>query len=139
MISIGYLIVRRDLQYNISHTLTYLSRCNYSVLLRPSRDFALFGQSMNAVDLAPTVIMLYTNATVETTRATSKVGQNYFDKFSRKWFGFQYVPHLHSRVSLKGLLLCFFAGCLFTDAKRFRSSTIRNYVAALHGPSKGPN
>ena len=98
MISIGYLIVRRDLQYNISHTLTYLSRCNYSVLLRPSRDFALFGQSMNAVDLAPTVIMLYTNATVETTRATSKVGQNYFDKFSRKWFGFQYVPHLHSRV-----------------------------------------
>ena len=88
----------------------------------------LFGELMNNIELSSTVTMLYTNATVETTRSTSKVGQNYFSKFTTQSFGFPYMPHLHSRVSLKGLLLCFFAGSLFTDAKRFQSSTVKNYV-----------
>ena len=83
---------------------------------------------MNDIELSSTVTMLYTNATAETTRSTSKVGQNYFSKFTTQWFGFPYVPHLHSQISLKGLLLCFFAGSLFADAKRFQSSTIKNYV-----------
>ena len=99
-------------------------------------DFVLVGQSINAIELTPTVTMLYTNATVETTRATSKVGQNYFNKFSSQWFGFPFKPHLHSRVSLKGLLLCFFAGSLFTNAKRFQSSTIKNYVGHVLCPRR---
>ena len=72
--------------------------------------------------------MLYENATVETTRSTYRVGQNYFRKFTDLWLNSPYLPFLHSRLSLKGLLLCFFAGHLFANDKQFQSSTIRNYV-----------
>ena len=88
----------------------------------------MFGLSETNNALTSTVIMLYSNSTAETTRSSSKVGQNHFRKFAKRWFNFIYLPQLHSRVSLKGLLLCFFAGSLFADTNQYQSSTIRNYV-----------
>ena len=83
---------------------------------------------MATSDLAATVETLYTNATAESTRLSCMVGQNYFQKFTNSILGFSFRPNLRAGLTLKGLLLCFFAGSLFENAKKFQSATIRNYV-----------
>ena len=83
---------------------------------------------MASRDLAATVEMLYTYATVESTRLSCMVGQGYFQKFTNSLLGYSFRPTLHSGLSLKGLLLCFFTGSLFDNPKNFQSATIRNYV-----------
>ena len=88
----------------------------------------MFGNCISDEGLTSIVNMLYKRATAESTRSTSRVGQNYFKNFTTNYLGFSYTPELQSRLSLKGLLLCFFAGNLFANAKQFQSSTIRNYV-----------
>ena len=51
-----------------------------------------------------------------------------FQVFANSFLGFSFQPGLHSGLTLKGLLLCFFTGSLFNNSKNFESSTIRNYV-----------
>ena len=60
----------------------------FSSVKGPLEDFTQFGQSLSDDALTSTVKMLYTNATVESTRSTSKMGQQYFCEVTKQWFGF---------------------------------------------------
>ena len=90
-----------------------------------------FGQSINNSRLTTTVLWLYNNATAESSRRTARCGVNRFNNFTLKYFGGQITPKADSKMSLKGLLLCYFAGTLFLDSKNLQYTTIRNYISHI--------
>ena len=95
-----------------------ISKGFYPAFKGPERLLRQFGQLLNNAQLTSTVISLYKNATAESSRRTARCGVNHFKKFTLKYFGGQLTPIANTKMSLKGLLLCFFAGALFLDPKK---------------------
>ena len=81
--------------------------------------------------MTTTVLWLHNNATAESSRRTARCGINRFKKFTLEYFGGQITPIANTEMSLKGLLLCYFAGALFLDPKNLQYTTIRNYISHI--------
>ena len=77
------------------------------------------------------VLSLYKNATGESSRRTSKCGINHFRCFALQYIGTELHPISLKSISLKGLLLSFFAASLFLNPKNLQYATIRNYVGHI--------
>ena len=103
----------------------------YPAFKGPETLLRQFGQSINNSRLTTTVLWLYNNATAESSRRTARCGVNRFNNFTLKYFGGRITPKADSKMSLKGLLLCYFAGTLFLDSKNLQYTTIRNYISHI--------
>ena len=90
-----------------------------------------FGQVINDKPLTFIVLWLYKHANAKSSCRTSQSGVNQFRKFSEKYFGNTLSPIPYKCMSLKGLLLCFFAGALFLHPKNLKFTTIRNYIGHI--------
>ena len=78
--------------------------------------------------LATTVATLFENATAKSSKETTKCGKKQFRRFALRYIGSYFVPQNQHKLSLRGLVLCFFTASLFLNTKNLKSSTIRNYV-----------
>ena len=103
----------------------------YPAFKGPEKLLRQFGQLINNSSLTTTVLWLYNNATAESSRRTTRCGENRFKKFTLEYFGGLITPIPNTKMSLKGLLLCYFAGALFLDPKNLQFTTIRNYISHI--------
>ena len=99
----------------------------------PEAVIQQFGRLIGQDDLMSMVVCLYKNATSESSRRTSKCGINHFRRFALQYLGSNLLPVTMKTISLKGLLLCFFAASLFLNPKNLQYATIRNYVGHIRG------
>ena len=97
----------------------------------PEAVFQQFGRLIRQDDLKLVVLYLYKNATSESSRRSSKCGINHFHRFALQYLGTKIQPTTTKSVSLKGLLLSFFAASLFVNPKNLQYATIRNYVGHI--------
>ena len=79
--------------------------------------------------MTPVVLLLFRNATAQSSQNTSKSGINHFHRFARLYIGSKFHPLPNEEISLKGLLLSFFTATLFAHPREFQYSTIQNYVS----------
>ena len=99
----------------------------------------LFGRHIEDENLSNVVRILFLNATLKTSREKSLTGQKHFNDFTSQKLGFSFMPLSSDKMSLKGMLLCFFVAHLFQNRRKYKFSTIRNYVGhvrarwAAHG------
>ena len=126
-----YFIVPR---YKIVNRIKPVSR--FKIYTNPCAEgteavFQQFGRLIGQDDLMLMVLYLYKNATSESSRRSSKCGINHFRRFVLQYIGTQIQPTMIKSVSLKGLLLSFFAASLYLNPKNLQYATIRNYVGHI--------
>ena len=91
-------------------------------------DFLSFGRHIEDENLSKVVRILFLNATLKTSREKAKTGQKHFNSFALQKLGFSFMPLSSDKISLKALLLCFFVAHLYLHRRKYKFSTIRNYV-----------
>ena len=95
----------------------------------PEAAFIDFGHLIGRDTMTPVVLLLFRNATAQSSQNTSKCGINHFHRFARLYIGSKFHPLPHEEISFKGLLLSFFTATLFAHPREFQYSTIQNYVS----------
>ena len=92
------------------------------------KDIRLFGEFIGHPALADVVLELFKSAVAQSTKKTYKTGRNRFKKFLEDCMLLPSKPFFPRTLSLKGIMLCFFIGSLFTEVRQLSCSTIKNYV-----------
>ena len=69
--------------------------------------------------------MLLKNSTEESTSNTYLVGQKLFQTLIANYGNYPFGPVKHTKLSSKGVVLCYFIVCLFQDKPQKAASTIR--------------